>query len=238
MAVSGGLASAQPPGWKYGLQEAEPAYAPESQRALDRQRWVRAVRHRYPEQLNAVELRGQGGVLPLEATDDAAAGGEPAALDPAGMPPPLDMSALEARLPRTVGDLRRVPESVGGAEEGAVVDPASLVRARYASEDQSRQVTISVVDVERGLPEASRAEIRRLLTMDFHRETADGYERTRTLQGFPAFERLHRPTGTGEVSLMVGGRVGVHVQGKGVPMTTIEAAVSGLNLSALAALGT
>lgn len=148
---------------------------------------------------------------------------------------PLDLSQLANRLPPVIGDLERV--RVGGEKRDGIIDTVSQVTANYANDDRTRQVKISIYDVGGGPLTAALKDIEKAMSASIDNRSEDGYQRTREIQGFKAVEKFHRPSQSGEISLVVGERIGVRVEGMGVEMGLVESGVSALNLPELAKLG-
>ena len=193
-----------------------------------------------PSQRNASPYRmpSMRDIQRLEAAavnqQNASTGQTPSAViegdDPPGQLAPLEASRLRKRLPAAVGDLPRVRLN---SDRGEDILP---VVGHYANSEGTRKVKITLCDVDGGVPGVSEADIELARGMDVNHQNSDGHLRTRTIGGFRALERLHRPSQTGEITLIAGKRVGVHVVGTGVSMSTVEAATTSLNLSALAAI--
>lgn len=150
--------------------------------------------------------------------------------DPAGERTPLDADRLSKRLPASVGNLPRLREE---SPRDEVVLP---VIGHYANAERTQSIKITLYDIDGGVPGMSESDIERVRNMTLNQETSEGHIRTRTVGGYKALERLDRPTQTGEITLIAGERVAVHVLGTGVSISAVEAAVTSLNLPALAAI--
>ena len=124
---------------------------------------------------------------------------------------PIDWRKLKDLLPRRVAGMKRV--DVEGEKVGALGIHVSKVTAEY--EDDDRGMELTIVD----LGSLRRAAMTGLdwLDLDVDREGDWGFERTFTLEGFPAHEKFERE-GAGsayEMEVVVGKRFVVTIEAKG-----------------------
>ena len=77
------------------------------------------------------------------------------------------------------------------------------------------------------LPDYSRPRV------DVDRESDDGYEKTSTFGGYKSREKYNKSGKSGEMSVLVGDRFVVEVDGNNVDMNTIKTALSKVDLGKL-----
>jgi hypothetical protein len=70
-------------------------------------------------------------------------------------------------------------------------------------------------------------------SMEVDRENETGYEKTTTIKGYRGYEKFDRQTNYGELSLMVGGRFMVELEGNEVGIDGLKAALDKLDLGKL-----
>ena len=222
------------PVWLLALAFAVPAVVVDAQTKFGRRPSAGRAQPRNPME----QFSGQVANDMRQAIEDAARQNpafQKAELEGTEQVQPLDFSALAERLPDMIGNLERV--RVQGENVNAIGVVMAQVSANYANRDRSEQLKVSIYDIGGGLPGIDPEDIEEVKTVSINRETEDGYDRTVEIEGFKALQRLHRPTQTGEISVIAGDRVGVRVQGQGVPMSTIEAGIKALRLAELAKIG-
>ncbi|WP_457652586.1 hypothetical protein [Rhodocaloribacter sp.] len=124
---------------------------------------------------------------------------------------PVDWRKLEDLLPRRVAGMKRV--DVEGEKVGALGIRLSKVTAEYEGDD--REMELTIVD----LGTLRRAAMTGLdwLDLEIDREGDQGYERTRTIEGFPAHEKLEREGSWKkfDMTVVVGERFVVSIEAKG-----------------------
>jgi tetratricopeptide (TPR) repeat protein len=124
---------------------------------------------------------------------------------------PVDWRKLEDLLPRRVAGMKRVDAE--GEKVGALGIRLSKVTAAYEGDD--REMELTIVD----LGTLRRAAMTGLdwLDLEIDREGNRGYERTRTIEGFPAHEKFEREGAWKkfEMTVVVGERFVVSVEAKG-----------------------
>lgn len=231
-----GEIEAQSPGWQYGLRRSKPTYGPGSSRSFHRQPWVKTALRRHPDQLYGVRFAE---AVPRRSPGTPIGSPAPEAIEiqtgPTRPALPWDETALASVFPAALGSLRRIPRE---PDPDAGADGShAVLRAWYANSDGNRAITISIHDLTGDLPDTSRQDIARALATNFDTETAEGYDRTGDIQGYRAMMHWRHQPQVGEISLMVGPRVGLHVQGQGVPMSTLVSSLDRLDLPALADVG-
>jgi hypothetical protein len=142
----------------------------------------------------------------------------------------IDPKLLKGLLPTDIDGLKRTEaesEKVNMMGFGI-----STAKAKYESGNE--QINISINDVAgaqialMGLAAWSMASI--------DKETEHGYEKTTEIDGHKAFEKYNTDSKNGEISVLVANRFVVQVEGRGVSMDKIKAALNDIDLDKLAGL--
>ncbi len=177
----------------------------------------------------AIKALAEAGKQLGEAAAGTAAGAAGAALGSVKASEPVDFRALKDLLPAELPGMRRT--SFEGEKAGAMGFIASHGEARYEAEDGSN-VTMKITDMGAMVGMAAMAAYGwALATVD--RETETGYERTTTIKGYKGFEKFDRENKSGELSLLVGGRFIVEINGYGVPIEGLKGALDQVDLGKL-----
>ena len=149
---------------------------------------------------------------------EALASGQPAK--------PVDMAALQGLLPAAVGSYQRTAiESAGASGIG------SKAEATYRNGD--KEVRVEIVDVA-GLGAVAGALGG--LGIEENREDANGYERTRTVDGALQTEKWNNKTSHGSFARQVAGRFMVSASGDVASIDELKAIVAGIDQGKLARL--
>lgn len=174
---------------------------------------------------DTVEVNVPGvGTIDTGKMEDAAkqlegmANGEP--------PKPVDMAALQALLPASIGAYQRT--SVESAGVGGIGSKAEAV---YRSGD--KQIRVEIVDVA-GL--GAVAGIAGAMSIEQNREDADGYERTSTVNGAIQTEKWNKTSQSGSFGTQVAGRFMVQAEGEAGSIDELKAAVAGIDRGKLESL--
>ncbi|MEK7379775.1 MAG: hypothetical protein AAB075_02050, partial [Gemmatimonadota bacterium] len=141
----------------------------------------------------------------------------------------VDFRELKALLPEELPGMRRT--SAEGQKNSAMGFTLSTAEARYESEGGGRiHLTITDAGAVAGL---AAMGMYAWAGMEIDKEDEDGYEKTTTLNGRRGYEKYNRSSNSGEVSLMVGGRFIVELNGDGVSMDDIKSALDRVDLDKL-----
>lgn len=146
---------------------------------------------------------------------------------------PVDFRELKELLPEEVAGLSRVSHE--GERTGMAGFTVSNAEARYEAEDGSESIEISITDTG-GLGGLAAIGMAAWLHMDMDRETGDGYERTTTYEGFPAYEEFQSwdgDVGSAELAFVVGERFIVQIEGRDVRMDDVRNAADDLRTDRL-----
>ena len=141
---------------------------------------------------------------------------------------PVDFRKLRDLLPEAVGNLERT--EIEGQKGGAMGMSVSSSEAVYAGEE-GRRLTVKLTDMGNVSGLAMMGLGWAMIEID--KETSSGYERTTEYEGHKAHEKYDRDRERGEMQAVVAGRFVVEVEGRGVEMETVKAAMAALDLGAL-----
>lgn len=139
---------------------------------------------------------------------------------------PIDIAALQALLPQSLGAYQRT--SVESAGVGGI---GSKAEATYR--DGTRQVRVEIVDLAALGALASAVGG---MGIDQNREDADGYERTRTVGGVIQTEKWDSKRSKGSFATQVSGRFMVSASGEVGSIDELKAIVGGIDQAKLADL--
>lgn len=139
----------------------------------------------------------------------------------------VDWRKLKEFLPNKIDGMPRTDES--GETAGAMGFTFSQVEGTY--EKGERRVNLKIVDTGgfSGLVNMSAA----WATVTIDKEDRYGYERTTEIDGYKAFEKYEKNSKDGEVSVLVGKRYVVSLNGRGVKMDELKDVVGDLGLKKL-----
>ena len=140
---------------------------------------------------------------------------------------PVDFHALKDMLPASLPGMSRT-EATGQSGE-AMGMKGSSATAQY-SDGTNAGITIEIADL------GSLSGLANLATKfdpKMEKETATGYERTRTVSGQLVHEQYDRQAKSGETSVMVGNRFAVTVRGHGVDANQLTGALQAVDMGRL-----
>ncbi len=141
----------------------------------------------------------------------------------------VDYKELKALLPEALPGMKRTAAS--GETSSAMGMQISNAEGRYSSDDGS-SATIKITDIGSmtGLAGMTAYAWARV---DVDRETDTGYEKTAMLNGYKSHEKYDKQSKAGEVSVLVGDRFVVEVEGNNVDMDAIKSALGKVDLGKL-----
>jgi hypothetical protein len=141
----------------------------------------------------------------------------------------VDFRELKALLPEELPGMRRT--SAEGQKNSAMGFTLSTAEARYESEGGGRiHLTITDAGAMAGM---AAMGMYAWAGVEIDQEDEDGYEKTTTLNGRRGYEKYNRSSNSGQVSLMVGGRFIVELDGDDVSMDDIKSALDRVDLDKL-----
>ena len=143
----------------------------------------------------------------------------------------VDFRVLKELLPANAGGLPR--KEVSGERNGAAGFTISTAEGKYANDDESQTIELTIVDGG-GTPMMMGLAAWSMIDMD--KEDDNGYERTTKMGDNKAYEKYNQNDKSGEIAVLINKRFVVTVEGRGVTMDKIKDALNGLDLDKLASL--
>lgn len=141
----------------------------------------------------------------------------------------VDYKELKALLPESLSGMRRTDAS--GEKTAAMGMQVSNAEGRYSA-DNGSSITIKITDIGSMTGLAGMAAYA-WARVEVDREGDSGYEKTSTIGGYRSHEKYNKSSKSGEVSVLVGDRFVVEVDGNNVDMDTIKSALSKVDLGKL-----
>ena len=126
-------------------------------------------------------------------------------------------------MPRTSSD---------GEKNSAMGFTMSRAEARYETQGTNASIRIEISDAGAMTGMAAMAAFA-WASMDVDRENDTGYEKTTTIKGYRGYEKLDRQTNFAELSILVGGRFMVELEGTEVGIDGLKAALDKIDLGKL-----
>jgi len=142
---------------------------------------------------------------------------------------PVDFHRLKDMLPESISGMRRTEAS--GQSGEAMGIKGSSATARYEGGNGSVQIEISDLGSLSGL-----AGLASKFDPNIEKETDTGYERTTKVNGQLVHERYDRRARSGEVSVILGNRFSVTIDGSGVDAAVLTSALKEIDVSKLATM--
>jgi hypothetical protein len=136
---------------------------------------------------------------------------------------------LKALLPESLPGMKR--SNATGEKSSAMGMQISNAEGRYRSDD-GNSATIKITDIGSmaGLAGMTAYAWARV---DVDRESDNGYEKTTMFNGYKAREKYDNQNKSGEISVLVGDRFVVEVDGRGVDMDAIKSNLGKVDLGKL-----
>jgi hypothetical protein len=142
----------------------------------------------------------------------------------------VDFRVLKELLPDEINGMPRT--SSDGEKNSAMGFTMSRAEARYETQGTNSSIKIQISDVG-AMTGAAAMAMYAWASVEVDRENQTGYEKTTTIKGYRGYEKFDRQTNYGELSLMVGGRFMVELEGNEVGMDALKAALDKLDLGKL-----
>jgi Yip1 domain len=152
-----------------------------------------------------------------------------AKLKDGGGAPPVDVAKLKALFPEAIGGLAR--SETASASAGAAGISGSEVSARYGTGAGS--IGLKLTDMA---ALGALAGLGSALNVESSKETADGYEKTGTVDGRMVTEEWRNSDKGGTYRVIVANRFMVEAEGTGTTMDALKGAVSEVGFEKLQAL--
>jgi hypothetical protein len=146
---------------------------------------------------------------------------------------PIDFRELQVFLPDEMSGLARA--NTEGESGGAMGVKTSSATATYQNEnDGSTRATIKIFDTGT-LGSAVMLGGYSWLMMEMDKESDQGFERTIAYKGHPAYEKFTRTSASsqGTMQAVVGKRFVIEIEGRGVEMDALRAAMDRIDLDKL-----
>jgi len=141
-------------------------------------------------------------------------------------PKPVDLAALQALLPGAIGAYQRI--SIESTNVGGI---GSAAEAKYKSGDKT--IEVKIIDLA-GL--GAMAGVLGGIGVEQNREDANGYERTRTVDGKIQTEKWDTKRSKGSYGTQVAGRFMVEANGEAGSIDELKSIVAGIDQGKLEAL--
>lgn len=143
--------------------------------------------------------------------------------------PAVAVAVLQALLPTTLAGLDRT--EISGSSAGAGGLGGSQAEARYAKGDT--RVSLKITDIAAA---GAIAGLGAALNVESNRQSADGYEKTATIDGRITSEKWTNGSQRGSYSVMVANRFLVEAEGEATTIETLKAGVGAIAIDRLEAL--
>ena len=143
----------------------------------------------------------------------------------------VDFRTLKELLPTNADGLPR--KEANGEKNGAAGFAISTANGKYANEDGSESIGLSIID---GGGSAMMMGLAAWSMIEVDKETQDGYEKTGKMGDNKSYEKYDNANKSGEVAILVNKRFIVSAKGNGVSMEKLKAALKDINLGRLADL--
>ena len=141
----------------------------------------------------------------------------------------VDFKELKALLPESLSGMKRTEAS--GEKTAAMGMQISNAEGRYSA-DNGGSMTVKITDIGSMTGLAGMATYA-WARVEVDRESDNGYEKTSTIGGYRSHEKYDKSNKSGEISVLVGDRFVVEVDGNNVDMDTIKGALSKVDLGKL-----
>jgi len=145
----------------------------------------------------------------------------------------VNFREMKELLPGKIGGLELKDSE--GSTSGAFGFKASTVTAKFANDDNSKNVKLDMVDTG-GIGKAFLGAVP-WTTMEMDKETSSGYEKTTEYKGNKAFEKYNNKNKTGNLAVLVGERFVVTLEGRGLTMDELKDGMDDVSFKQLIKLG-
>lgn len=141
----------------------------------------------------------------------------------------VDFRELKALLPEELGGMAR--KSAEGQKSGAMGFTLSMAEARYEKEGGGR-IKLTITDAGAVAGMAAMA-MYAWAGMEIDKEDENGYEKTTTINGYRGYEKHNKSNNSSEISLVVGNRFIVQLDGDDVSVDDLKSALDKVDLGKL-----
>ena len=141
----------------------------------------------------------------------------------------VDFKELKALLPESLPGMKRTDAT--GEKTAAMGMQVSNAEGRYSA-DNGGSMTIKITDIG-SMTGLAGMTAYAWANVAVDREGDNGYEKTSTIGGYKSHEKYDKSSKSGEVSVLVGDRFVVEVDGSDVDMDAIKSALGKVDLGKL-----
>jgi hypothetical protein len=141
----------------------------------------------------------------------------------------VDYKELKALLPESLPGMKRTDAT--GEKSSAMGMQVSNAEGRYSA-DNGGSMRVKITDIGSMTGLAGMA-MYAWATVSVDRESDTGYEKTSTISGYKSHEKYDKSNKSGELSVLVGDRFVVEVDGSDVDMDAIKNALGKVDLGKL-----
>lgn len=145
----------------------------------------------------------------------------------------VDYKELKALLPESLSGMKRTDAT--GEKTSAMGMQVSNAEGRYSADNGGGSMTIKITDIG-SMTGLAGMTAYAWASVNIDRESDNEYEKTSTLGGYKSHEKYNKSSKSGEVSVLVGDRFVVDVDGNNVEMDAIKGALSKVDLGKLNAM--
>lgn len=142
----------------------------------------------------------------------------------------VDYKELKALLPESLPGMKRTDAT--GEKTSAMGMQISNAEGRYSADNGGGSMTIKISDIGSMTGLAGMAAYA-WSGVNIDRESDNEYEKTSTIGGYKSHEKYNKSSKSGEVSVLVGDRFVVDVNGDNVDMDAIKGALGKVDLGKL-----
>lgn len=142
----------------------------------------------------------------------------------------VDFRVLKELLPEEINGMPRT--SSDGEKNSAMGFTMSRAEARYETQGTNASIRVEISDAGAMTGMAAMAAFA-WASMDVDKESETGYEKTTTIKGYRGYEKFDRQTNFAELSILVGGRFMVELEGNEIGVDGLKAALDKIDLGKL-----
>lgn len=142
----------------------------------------------------------------------------------------VDYKELKALLPESLSGMKRTDAT--GEKTSAMGMQISNTEGRYSADNGGGSMTIKITDIG-SLTGLAGMTAYAWASVNIDRESDNEYEKTSTISGYKSHEKYNKSNKSGEVSVLVGDRFVVDVNGDNVDMDAIKGALGKVDLGKL-----
>ena len=143
---------------------------------------------------------------------------------------PVDFRDLKALLPEQIASLKRTNAS--GEKSSAMGINISKAEADYRDEQENKNINIEITDLG-SITGLSTLAAYGWYMAEIDKETDEGYEKTFTYKGNKGYEKYNNKYQNGEISVLVGKRFVVEINGNDVSMDEMKSALDMIDIGKL-----